>query len=252
MFTNGFSRRKFLKATSGASALALTAPRLAFAQDMGQPESLMRDAEKVVSFRSWGSVPDEIMETHRFLDQNPDAAVQWININFGKFRDTLTTEFVAQSGLDATTVPETELSGWADAGFLLAVDDLPGIDEIRENALAGSTTAGKGLDGRQYGIPYTADPFGYVYNRKNLNEAGFSEPPNNMDELRAQMEAIKAAGIQEFPLHLGLRQQPGQMWSIWCLVFGSGGSLFNEDNEPLFRWRRRHPSKRASNGTLRP
>ena len=48
------------------------------------------------------------------------------------------------------------------------------------------------------------------------------------------MEGIKKAGIQEYPLHLGLRKQPGQMWSIWCLVFGSGGSLFNEENEPLF------------------
>ena len=234
MLFNKLSRRNFLKTSAGASALALAAPRIALGQDMGQPESLMRDADRVLSFRSWGSVPAEIKETHRFLEQNPDASIEWVNINFAKFRDTLTTEFVGQSGLDATTVPETELSGWADAGFLHAVDDMPGIDEIRANALEGSTTAGKGLDGRQYGIPYTADPFGYIYNRKNLNEAGFSDPPKNMDELRTQMEAIKKAGIQEYPLHLGLKKQPGQMWSIWCLVLGSGGSLFNEENEPLF------------------
>ena len=104
---------------------------------------------------------------------------------------------IGRSDLDATTVPETELSGWADAGFLHAVDDMPGIEEIRASALEGSTVAGRGLDGRQYGIPYTADPFGYVYNRKHLNDAGFSDPPRNMDELRMQMEAIKKAGIQE-------------------------------------------------------
>ena len=228
------TRRGFLATTASAAAIAMAAPRLGFAADNDLPDSLLRDAEKVLDFRNWGSNPPEIQGAHRFLSDRPEAAVRWVNVNFGKFRDTLTTEFVGGSNLDATTVPETELSGWADAGFLQPIDEMPGYDELVANAVPAAIDSGRGLDGRHYGIPYTMDPFGYVYNRKILNEAGFDAAPKNLDELRTQMEGIKKAGLQDFPLHLGLKQQPGQMWSIWCTVFGSGGSLFNEENEPVF------------------
>ena len=214
--------------------MAMTAPRLAMAAENDLPESLLRDAENVLEYRSWGSNPPEVQGAHRFLDQHSDVAINWINVNFGKFRDILTTEFVGGSKLDATTIPETELSGWAEAGFLLPIDDMPGYDEIVADAVPAAIGAGQGLDGKHYSIPFTMDPFAYVYNRKMLNDAGFDAAPTNLDELRIQMEAIKKAGIQDFPLHLGMKKQPGQMWSLWCFVFGSGGSLFNEDNEPVF------------------
>lgn len=54
MVCNEFTKRNFLKISAGASALAFVAPRFALGQDMGQPESLMRDADRVLCFRSWG------------------------------------------------------------------------------------------------------------------------------------------------------------------------------------------------------
>lgn len=228
------SRRDLLATSASAATLALAAPRLAFAQDQTLPESLLRDAATTIDFRNWGSNGPEIEGSHRFLDAHADAAVRWVNVNFGKFRDTLTAEFVGGSNLDASTVPETELSGWADAAFLMPVDDMPGYDALVADAIPAAIDSGRGLDGRHYGIPYTSDPFGYVYNRKVLNDAGFGDAPTTMDELRTQMQAIKKSGLQEFPLHLGLKQQPGQMWSLWGFVYASGGSMFNEEDEPVF------------------
>ncbi|WP_136660905.1 extracellular solute-binding protein [Nitratireductor sp. XY-223] len=230
----GTTRRKFIFGSASAAALAAVKSPAAFAADKGQPESLLRDADEVIDFRNWGSNPPEIIGAHRFLDLHPDVAVQWNNVSFAKYRDALTAEFVGGSKLDSMTIPETELSGWADAGFLAPVDEMPGYEAVAANAVPAAIEAGKGLDGRAYGIPYTMDPFGYVYNRRMLNDAGFGSPPKNLDEIRAQMQAIKKAGINEFPLHLGLKQAPGQMWSIWCFVFGSGGRMFDEENQPLF------------------
>ncbi|MDE2792988.1 MAG: hypothetical protein OXI81_21575 [Paracoccaceae bacterium] len=54
MVCNEFTKRNVLRISAGASALAFVASRFALGQDMGQPESLMRDADRVLCFRSWG------------------------------------------------------------------------------------------------------------------------------------------------------------------------------------------------------
>jgi multiple sugar transport system substrate-binding protein len=231
---NTISRRGFLATTAAATAMTAAGPRIAHAQDRADPASLLRGVGTTLEFRNWGAIGREVEGANRFLDANSDLSVNWVNVSFGSFRDAMATEFVGGSRLDATTIPESELAGWAEAGFIRPVDDLPGYEDLAADALGGAVTAGLGIDGRAYGIPYTSDPFGYVYNRRILNEAGFEAPPTTMDEVRTQMEAIKKAGLQEFPLHLSLKQEPGQMWSIWGFVFASGGRLFDDGAEPLF------------------
>ncbi len=90
------------------------------------------------------------------------------------------------------------------------------------------------MNGKTYGLPYLSDAFGFAYDAEALNKAGFDKPARTLDGLRTQMEAVKKAGLEDFPLSLAMKRQPGNFWSLWATVFASGGDMFNGGNEPVF------------------
>jgi raffinose/stachyose/melibiose transport system substrate-binding protein len=65
----------------------------------------------------------------------------------------------------------------------------------------GSTVSGWQADGKQYGIPYTLGIVGFWYNKDLFAKAGITAPPTTWDELIADAQKLKAAGIA--PISLG-------------------------------------------------
>ena len=233
MTAHSISRRRALGLSAGLSA-ALAAGNL-LAQDAASPATLKRAGRTVLNFRAWERYPaSDIPELNRFLDRNPNLSIQWVSAPFGRYRDAMIAEFVAGTPLDIVQVPETELAGWADSKWLMPLDGLPGLDVILGAATPTAVSGTKALNGRTVAVPFLSDAFGFAYDHEAMTKAGFSTTPKNLDELRVQMQAVKKAGLAEYPLSLAMKRQPGQFWSLWATLYASGAEYFDDANAPVF------------------
>jgi multiple sugar transport system substrate-binding protein len=227
------SRRSALLNSAGFVA-GLASGQL-FAQGGVTPASLKRAGKTVLNFRAWERYPaSDIEELGRFLDRNPSLSINWVSAPWGRYRDSMIAEFIARSPLDIVQVPETELASWSDSKWLMPLDGLPGLEVILGAATPTAVSATKGLDGKTYAVPFLSDAFGFAYDHKVLSKAGFGKTARNLDELRIQMQAVKKAGISEYPLSLAMKKQPGAFWSLWATMYASGGEFFNDAFEPIF------------------
>ena len=233
MLNRLMSRRGAFGLTAGLAA-SFAAGRLS-AQNQADPATLKRAGRTILNFRAWERYPaSDIPQLSRFLDRNPDLSIQWVSAPFGRYRDVMIAEFVAQTALDVVQVPETELAGWADSGWLMPLDGLPGLETILAAATPTAVAGTKGLNGKTFALPFLSDAFGFAYDHEVLAKAGFAKTARNLDELRVQMQAVKKAGIDDFPLSLAMKKQPGQFWSLWATLYASGAELFDDANAPLF------------------
>jgi raffinose/stachyose/melibiose transport system substrate-binding protein len=69
----------------------------------------------------------------------------------------------------------------------------------------GTAAAGWQVNGRQYGVPYTLGIVGFWYNKDLFAKAGISAPPATWDELLADVQKLKAAGIA--PIAIGAKDK---------------------------------------------
>ncbi len=229
------SRRAMLAGAGALTAGSLLPLGGALAQSRDDPASLRRSGGTVLHMRAWERYPaSDVPGLNDFLDANPDLSIEWSSAAFARYRDRLIAEFIGGTPLDVIQVPETELSAWADSEWLMPLDDFPGIHEILAKATPAAAEASRGPDGKIYAIPAFADAFGLAYNVDTFNAAGFDKPGKTLDELRTQMEAIKKAGIDDYPLGLGMKKQAGQFFSLWATLYASGGDMFTADEQPAF------------------
>jgi ABC-type glycerol-3-phosphate transport system substrate-binding protein len=116
----------------------------------------------------------------------------------------------------------------------MPLDEFEGAADILAKATPSAVEESKGPDGHIYALPAFADAFGFAYNTDTFNAAGFDKPGATLDELRTQMEKVKAEGIEEYPLSLGMKKQAGQFWSLWATLYASGGDMFDPEGKPAF------------------
>lgn len=113
---------------------------------------------------------------------------------------------------------------FAELGALLDVSTLDGFEEVKEQLFEAPMSTNY-FDGGYYGLPLNTNTKIAIYNKKLLNEAGFTEPPATMEELEEAARGSVAAGSDGGIGILGL----GQTWE-WLPYFWSlGGTLTNDD-----------------------
>ncbi|CAH1694327.1 Multiple sugar transport system substrate-binding protein [Hyphomicrobiales bacterium] len=227
------SRRRLIQIAAAAGGV-LALGRQADAQDRNAPASLKRGGT-TLQMRAWERYPAaDIPGLNRYLDATPGLSVEWVSTPYSRYRDRMIAEFISSAPLDIVQLPESEIAAWADSGWLKPLDGTTGLDKLLAAATPAAREGVKGVDGKVYGLPYLSDAFGFAYDEDTLHKAGFDKPASNLDELKTQMLAVKKAGIDEFPLSLAMKRQPGNFWSLWATVFASGGDLFDADNQPVF------------------
>jgi multiple sugar transport system substrate-binding protein len=85
------------------------------------------------------------------------------------------TKFVGNAPIDTLWVSDSWLPEWADAGWLVPVDqhkaltaDNAEVDDFCVQSMS--------YKGKQYGIPFYTDYMGFIYNAEMLKKAGISAP----------------------------------------------------------------------------
>ena len=120
-----------------------------------------------------------------------------------------------------------ELEEQVDAGLVQDISDgvEPWIDTLNEAAVTMYQ-----VEGAQYGIPFDLGMVGFWYNKDLFAQAGIDEPPATWDELLADVQTLKDAGIT--PLALGEGDKwPGMFWWAYLALRNGGPDAMREAGE---------------------
>ncbi|GAA3806224.1 extracellular solute-binding protein [Cellulomonas soli] len=85
------------------------------------------------------------------------------------------------------------------------------IDDSTKTAVGDAAFSAFTIDGKVYGMPMSVLPGGIYYSKDLFAQAGITETPTTIDELEADVELLKAAGIA--PIALGAKDAwPAAHW----------------------------------------
>jgi raffinose/stachyose/melibiose transport system substrate-binding protein len=140
----------------------------------------------------WQSVADEYHAAH------PKVTIDVVPIQNEQFTTKIPVALQSQSPPDVFQQwGGGNLADQVGAGKVMDITSAvkPWIGSV------GSAATGWQVNGKQYGVPYSLGVVGFWYNKDLFAKAGISAPPVTWDELLADTQKLKAAGIA--PIALG-------------------------------------------------
>ncbi|WP_417564273.1 extracellular solute-binding protein [Microbacterium sp.] len=171
-----------------------------------------------------------------------DAVMKQINDEFTKQTgakvdvqtqawDGITTKLTTALGTttppDVVDIGNTQVAGYANTGGLM---DLTAYkDELQQGgtwvqSLAGPAT----FDGKLYAVPSFVGNRAVIYNKKMWAEAGITAAPTTYDELKADLDKLKAKNASQSDF--SAFYLPGQFWYAgMSWVWDAGGDIATED-----------------------
>lgn len=123
-----------------------------------------------------------------------------------------------------------------DAGYLLNLDDHVSTWDDWSKFNEGAKAAGRGDDGSIYAVPLGTDTRAIWYSKPVLTAAGIAVPwqPETWDDILDVARTIQAAepGVVPFNMYAGKGTGEGTvMQSFYELLYGTGDSLYNEEEQ---------------------
>ena len=101
-----------------------------------------------------------------------------------------------------------ELADHVDAGLVRDLSD----DASEEIGKIGGSVAGWQLDGKTYALPFSLGVVGFWYNKDLVAQAGITEPPTTMEELYADIDQLKTAGLTPLSVGAGDKWPAAHYW----------------------------------------
>jgi raffinose/stachyose/melibiose transport system substrate-binding protein len=135
---------------------------------------------------------------------------------------------VLRSRLNSGEVPDLFLSSaYSDntlyADYIYNLDDEEFMKNFSETTLTSVTE-----DGHITGMPFLVQSHGFIYNKALFEQAGITELPTTLDELRTVCEKLTDAGIQPFSSGFG------EWWILPQTVYPSMSDAYDGDYDKLF------------------
>lgn len=241
---NTLSRRRFLTRTgllagSGAALALLDAcgvsspPPAASGSSAAAPTSASTASTPVqLSLEGWNYDPTFHKQRVSVFEQShPNVKVDLVADAASAYAQKIIARFTGGNPPDVIFVHDSQLAAWADAGYLQPIQGLAGWQE-KSSGLIPFARTGLTYKDKIWGLPYASDFLVYIYNQQILSKAHIDTPPATWPEIAQQALTIKRAGLMETPVIFPLNATAGLHW--WSAIYGSGGNLFDEADEPLF------------------
>jgi len=115
---------------------------------------------------------------------------------------------------DLFQLGEFDLSEWEH--YLTDLTGESWVDDVYESSLNAAA-----IDGKLYGWPHTLEASGIVYNKDLFEQAGITQPPETLEELKAVCEILKKNGILAF----------SESWMEYGYLAHLLASPFNYEND---------------------
>jgi multiple sugar transport system substrate-binding protein len=216
-----FQRRRIL-VTAFALTLAVTA--------CGNDDETAGDAPETDpdalsgTIEVWGmGAEGEAMSVlaDEFMDEYPDVTVNVTPVAWDIAHERLVTSVAGGQTPDVTQLGTTWMGEFAQIGVL---DPTP--DSFDENAYYEGAWGSTVVDGVSYGVPWYVETRVLYYRTDLAEEAGWSEPPADWDELKQMASDLQEAGAQHgISLGLGV----GSWQQYLPFAWSNGGEMVDDD-----------------------
>jgi multiple sugar transport system substrate-binding protein len=160
-----------------------------------------------------------------FEAQNPNIRVESVPYPYDGFRQALLTAAAAGEGPDLVRLDIIWSPEFAAQGFLTNLSEtMPDFQDYADAVFPGplSTNA---YDGAYYGLPLDTNTRVWNYSPALYEEAGIEGPPETIDDLAAQCDAVKAVGADNFLFSDGGTSG----WNLLPWIWSFGGDIISED-----------------------
>ncbi|MEM3713949.1 MAG: ABC transporter substrate-binding protein [Nitrososphaeria archaeon] len=151
------------------------------------------------------------------------------------YEDQMTTKFIGNEPIDICYFRQDVLGAWAEAGWLIPIDDLPTLDIIKDEYIP-AVYSMLTYKGKLYGLSYYTDCYAFAYNKAHFEKAGITRPPSTLDEVKQYAIDIKKAVPDIlYPIDFPITSFINIVVDTWNrLQIAEGFIPFSEDFEPLF------------------
>jgi multiple sugar transport system substrate-binding protein len=199
-------------------------------------EAGVAQEEVNLNFVVWSYSIETIQDNiNLFQEANPGVTVSLSDFGWNDYHDIMATRFTSGTPTELAYSSDHWLQEWVAAGWIVPLNEYcPQLAEYADE-FAPYAVEGMTVDGNLYGVPYYSDLVTFMYNSELAAQAGIDSPPATWEELTEQALQIKEAGIADFPINIPLRKEdPWSSEIFYSMVYSRGGSLFDEENNPVF------------------
>ena len=165
----------------------------------------------------------------RFMEENPDIAVEVTTIPYPEYQQRLLTAVRGGNAPDIATLDQIWVGAFAEAG---AIADLTGFAEdagLTRDGFFGGAWDSAVVEGQLYGVPFNVDVWQFsFYNNALLEEAGVDpESLSTWEGLRTAAESM--TGDDTFGVGLFGHRGEDTVAVINSFIFSNGGEVLAED-----------------------
>jgi len=126
-----------------------------------------------------------------FEEQHPNIKVESLPVPWEDFRRKLLTSISGGVAPDLARLDIIWVPEFADVGALTALDEaMSDFDQYKDAVFPGPLSSNYWA-GHYYGLPLDTNTKVWLHNQEMYDAAGITEPPQTMDDLVGQCEAIK-------------------------------------------------------------
>ncbi|MEM2374163.1 MAG: extracellular solute-binding protein [Thermoproteota archaeon] len=134
-----------------------------------------------LQFWGWEYRADIVRDNARIFTEYTGIPVEF-NAAAEPYEKTMVVKFTANEPVDVCYVRSETLGAWAEAGWLVPIDDLPTLDIIKKEYYDYVIEAGTYKD-RIYGLCYYTDASTLAYNKPIFEKAGITKPPETLEDM---------------------------------------------------------------------
>jgi multiple sugar transport system substrate-binding protein len=165
-----------------------------------------------------------------FSDQKKTITVEAQAIPFDEVVPKLTTAFNAGVAPDLITMSTVWIAQFAAGGFLEDIGPRLKSSGLDQKILPGALWYGRVYKDIQYNLNYQLEVFPLYYNKQMLADAGFKNPPQDLDELAQMAKKLTDPAKNQYGFYMpGVGGWSYQYWSLWAFNYGGVGV----DNSPF-------------------
>lgn len=178
---------------------------------------------QTVSFMipDWGAPSDELLAE---FEESSGITVDLQPTSWDDIHNKVTT--AAAGGNAAADVFEVD---WAWMGEFTSAGWLEPLDISQETIDDMPTLETFHKDGSYYAVPYANDFRIAYYNQEMFNDAGIEELPETWNQVIADSEVIKEAGVVDYPVSIPSGAEENSTTTFLWLTMTRSGQTFNED-----------------------
>ena len=197
------------------------------------PASMAAEPLNVLYMAQAGYQPDDIRAMADLFESLTGAKVDLTFVKYDEQHEKIVTSAVSPvATYDVILLDLIWTAEFASRKMVEPLDNYITAD-IRKD-IAPAIMDAFVFNGKTWAMPFLANFQLFFYNEDMIKRAGFAGPPKTLEEMVAQMKAMKAKGIVKYPWTDSWNQKEGLVCEFVWLTGAFGGDTFDENGKPIF------------------